>query len=154
MTQTTERDALNELTHALNSFESHVVAYRETLNQEGIWLFLATLGCWGVDDPLLRFAAYGLTVWLFGVRVSQSAKQKGTFKSLMVDIERKIQAAPITSDDQRKAKLWDLAQIQKKQLATLPSILKSKIFLACWLFFSASLIFHVYQAQAMGGVLY
>ncbi|WP_447880479.1 hypothetical protein [Serratia fonticola] len=29
-------------------YEVHIDEYRSLVNTEGVWLFLATLGCWGV----------------------------------------------------------------------------------------------------------
>lgn len=46
----------------LQALRNHIKTYRETLNDEGVWLFLVALGCWSVSLPLLQLLAYLLTV--------------------------------------------------------------------------------------------
>ena len=46
----------------LFALRQYINEYRTALNTEGIWLFLATLGCWSVTNIFLPFGAFALAV--------------------------------------------------------------------------------------------
>ena len=121
------------------ALQTHIADYRTALNQEGIWLFLATLGCWSVSQPLLQFFAYALALVLFGQRMFHRLNETRSFSKLIKAIETRI--SELTPEgDSRKARLYDLAIFQKQELSTLKSLRSSGHFLLCWAFYGASLL--------------
>jgi hypothetical protein len=121
----------------LEALRHHVAHYRNVLNDEGIWLFLATLGCWGVTFGPIRLVAFGLAIAIFGKRMSIRSTETRTFSELAVAIEKKIDAL-IPEGDTRKARLYDLASYRKTELSTLKSLRNTSSFLMSWCFFAIS----------------
>lgn len=35
----------------IKKYSAHIDRFRARANTHGIWLFIATLGCWGVTEP-------------------------------------------------------------------------------------------------------
>lgn len=101
---------------ALKAFGTHIIEYRRVLHDEGIWLFLSTVGCWGVPHPIFQSVAYGITVVLFGERVKSRYTERKSFtklaKALETRIERESDEAAV-----RIRQLVLLEQLRKKQLS-------------------------------------
>jgi hypothetical protein len=122
------------------ALQNFISEYRMTLNQEGIWLFLATLGCWSVTNHPLQLMALILAVILFVERIRTRVKEKRSFSKLILAIEENIERS-LPDGDSQKARLYDLAALKKTELSTLSSFRNTKIFFLCWLFYGASLVF-------------
>lgn len=129
----------------MSALQSHISSYRNAVNQEGIWLFLTTLGCWGVPNHILQIFSFALAALLFGERATNRLKETRSFSQLVKDIEERI-AQLLPDGDARKARLYDLAAFQRTELSTLNNLKNIRVFLLCWLFYSASLVFCLYMA--------
>jgi len=127
----------------MSALQQHISEYRSALNQEGVWLFLATLGCWSVSNHVLQFFAFLLAVILFGERVMNRVKETRSFSKLVKAIEERI-AQSLPEGDSRKARLYDLATFQKTELSTLNSLKNTKVFLLCWAFYGVSFIYLIF----------
>lgn len=121
----------------LEGLRQHVGHYREALNDEGIWLFLATLGCWGVTFGPLRLVAFGIAVALFGNRMAGRISEKRSFSNLIAAIENRVEKI-LPEGDTRKARLYDLAHYRRNELSTLNSFRNTSPFLMSWAFFVVS----------------
>ncbi len=49
-----------EVEDYISSFTDYVHSYRENANQQGIFLFISTLGCWGPSNVILQYFAFFL----------------------------------------------------------------------------------------------
>lgn len=120
------------------ALEQHIAEYRKQLNDEGIWLFLSTLGCWSVTSRPLQFFALALTALLFGFRLKLSLKEPRSFKALIQTIEARIDSEELT--DTAKGKLFQrLRNTQNGTLSYRRSFKESGIFFCCWMFFTMTL---------------
>jgi hypothetical protein len=124
----------------MSALQQHIMDYRATLNQEGVWLFLATLGCWSVSNALLQHLSFILALVIFGDRMTKRLKDTRSFSKLIKTIEERI-AHSLPEGDSRKARLYDLNMFQKGELSALNSFRNTYVFLLCWLFWGASFIF-------------
>jgi hypothetical protein len=122
------------------TLRQHVADYRAVLNQEGVWLFLATLGCWGVSNHILQFFAFLVAVMLFGERAKNRVKETRSFPKLVKALEARI-AELLPEGDARKARLYDLSQFQETEMSALNSFKNTKIFFLCWSFYGASFVY-------------
>lgn len=127
----------------LQALRNHIKTYRETLNDEGVWLFLVTLGCWSVSLPPLQLLAYLLAVWLFGSRISARSKETRSLPKLINALQERISLLA-ASEIERKAGLFDLIEIQKRELSVFAPFRQVKEFLFCWLFWGGSAIYWLY----------
>ena len=129
----------------LSALRRHIIEYRTALNAEGIWLFLATLGCWSVSNIFLQFTGFGIAVLLFGERLTKRIGETRSFSKLVKAIEGRI-AATLPEGDSTKARLYDLAELRSKELSMVNSLANTWAFLLCWLFYGASfayVLFHL-----------
>lgn len=115
--------------------EQHVTNYRKGLNDEGIWLFLTTLGCWSVTNHLLQFFALALTAMLFGFRLRKSMKEPRSFKTLIQTIEARIESTELTDIAMQELR-QRLKDTQTGTLSYRRTFKEGGIFLLCWIFFS------------------
>ncbi len=122
------------------TLQQHVADYRAALNQEGVWLFLATLGCWSVSNHILQFFAFLVAVMLFGERAKNRVKETRSFPKLVKALEARI-VELLPEGDARKARLYDLSQFQETEMSALNSFKNTKIFFLCWSFYGASFVY-------------
>lgn len=120
----------------LKSFSCYLFDYRKNLNKQGIWLFLATLGCWSVPDGWLRLTAMSVTFLIFSTAIFIEWKEEGknfNFKEATKLVEKKIS---LLSEDDDKA-YWTiiLNNIKKKQLNTLKAIKEAYIYICSFTFY-------------------
>ncbi|WP_090143339.1 hypothetical protein [Limnohabitans sp. DM1] len=122
----------------LKEFEDHIDAYRGALNTEGVWLFLATLGCWSVGHAPSQLYAITITFILFSHRIYSKLHDKRPFSSIIKDLE-KIIKKELENGDTQKARLHDLHQIRDIKLATKSQLKSTIIFLLCYSFLALTL---------------
>ncbi|MDD2540966.1 MAG: hypothetical protein PHH28_07965 [Desulfuromonadaceae bacterium] len=120
---------------SLADLQIHIREYRAYLNEESIWLFLATLGCWSVAGQGTQFIALSITVILFGRRLSEKLADKRSFTKIILSLEARI-TAELPNGDTRKARLYDLAQLKKDELSSITALKKNWVFLLCWGFYA------------------
>jgi hypothetical protein len=130
-------DSVDEELFALRQY---INAYRTALNTEGIWLFLATLGCWSVTNIFLQFSAFALAVILFGERLNKRTSETRSFSERFKAIEDLI-STDLPEGDSQKARLYDLAALRAKELSKINSLRSVWTFSLCWFFYGASLLY-------------
>lgn len=120
----------------IHDLELNVHSYWQILNQEAIWLFLATLGVWSVDHDHLQTVAYILTFILFIHRIYLRTREGGFYTTQITEIEANIKEL-VTDSDAFKARTFDLDKIKQKLKGT-KSIKGSYIYVICGMFYVAS----------------
>jgi len=136
-TQPFSLDELPSIDDALAAFRAHIEQYRRVLNDEGIWLFLSTLGCWGVTQPVFQYLAFTLTVWLFGARVQGRYTERKSFRKLEASLHARIMSETEAADLRTK-RLLVLEQVSKAYRFGAGPLRASMVFMASWLFYGAS----------------
>jgi len=130
-----ERTINSSIIKSIQKFEKRIISYHQNLNTSGIWLFLATLGCWSVTDDGMQTLAVVFTGIIFFHRLISGLSSFKLFKSEFKEIEEEINTSSLVSD-RKKARLHDLNQIDKKFtswlriLKYIPAYYLSIIFLA------------------------
>ena len=128
----------DEIKNKLAEFESNIDSYRTSLNSEGVWLFLATLGCWSVNHGGLKIFAIGITFLLFTHRIFTKMHDKRTFPSISKELERTIRSE-IEEEDTQKARLHDLTQIRTIKLSIFNHLKSTAIFIICYAFLAGTI---------------
>lgn len=138
------QDQKNEtIKQKLADYEAHIDAYRASLNTEGVWLFLATLGCWSVGHAPSQLYAIAITFVLFSHRIYSKLSDKRPFSSITKGLEETIKTE-LEEGDTQKARLHDLHQIRDIKLATTSHLKSTAIFLLCYSFLGLTL-WHCFQ---------
>lgn len=74
-----QHDKIEAIKNQINEYENHIDTYWSSLNTEGVWLFLATLGCWSVNHAESQLFAIVIAVILFSYRIIVKISDKRSF---------------------------------------------------------------------------
>ncbi len=127
------------LKNSLNRFSEGIDRYRETLNQEGVWLFLATLGCWSVQGDWTVLIALLLTFALFSYRVYGRVEYRRTFAASLRDLRAEVASSSL-AEDMKKDRLRDIQQLESTKLSNFRHAKETAVFLFCYSFLVLSAI--------------
>jgi hypothetical protein len=128
----------------LLALATEIADYRIALNTEGVWLFLAALGCWSVAQPHLRLVAITIAVALFGHRLQSHLRDPEPFSRKLQTLDTRIQSE-ITDDRSRKALLYEVLTLRGKTSTSKESLRPGWPFFLCWGFMGATLIWAGYE---------
>ncbi len=132
----------------LRDYEAHIDAYRASLNKEGVWLFLATLGCWGVVHPPSQMYAIVITFILFSHRIYSKLIDKRPFYKITKELEYTIKTE-LEEGIMQEELLLDLKYIRDIKLATKNHLKSTAIFFLCYSFLAVTL-WHLLQVSGQG----
>ncbi|ASG09089.1 hypothetical protein EA004_15655 [Vibrio anguillarum] len=122
----------------------HISNRYNVLNLEAIWLFVATLGCWSVNQPIIQLMAILLVFVFFSSKIFKDKKYESTFTQHLKEIRADIEAS-VLEGDVEKARLHELDEIEKN-LLSIRSIYKSTpMFLLGYGFWALSLFTFGYR---------
>ena len=138
-------DEQSSVGDSLKALRLHARAYRAGLSQESVWLFLSTVGCWGVPQPWFQLIAYLLTGWLFGELMRRHVRDAKSFTDLTNAIERRVHSETIDGAS-RAAQLLEITEFREQHLRSWKPYWASRVFIACWLFYVASIAYALIQA--------
>lgn len=128
-----------DLREAIAAFRQHIRAYQATLRQQGTWLMLATFGCWSVAHGPFQWIAYGLVLIVFVDRLRERAGDDRSFEKIAEALTLRIETSAL-EDDTKKARRWDLKDVQETELGPKVTIRRNSLFFLCWLFFGISFL--------------
>lgn len=129
----------NSILKAIQGYSAHIDEFRQQANVHGIWLFIATLGCWGVSDSSIQMLAFIMVFFIFLFYLHSSfSGEKRTFKKIHDDIKNKI-LADLIPEQQQKV-LYELNIVEKKRKSLIEIIKTSFVFIACYGFYFISLM--------------
>lgn len=101
----------------IKKYSAHIDRFRARANTHGIWLFIATLGCWGVTEPSIRILAFVMLFFIFLFLLHGSFPgEKRTFKKIHDDIKNKI--VDNLTPEQQQERFHDLLIVEKKTKVT------------------------------------
>jgi hypothetical protein len=136
-----EFDVNNFIASQIADFKNHIQQYQETINTEGIWLFLAVLGCWGVTDEAMQKTAFIVTMIIFAFRVYQKLEDTRSFREIYLYIEEQVKDSNL-DEDLKKARLYDLNRVKNKNLRFSKLLKSSSIFIICFVYTIFSMALH------------
>ncbi|ELB2807855.1 hypothetical protein ACOGST_004642 [Vibrio alginolyticus] len=130
-------DVRREFIKRIEDLKSQISSRYNILNLEAIWLFVATLGCWSVDQKHVQMLAILLVLVFFSAKVAKDQKYDTTFARMLKDIRNDIEES-ILEGDSKKARLHELEEINNNLLG-LKSIYRSTpMFLMGYAFWAIS----------------
>lgn len=105
---------MKTLKEELALLEADILAWRTTLNDKGVWLFISTLGCWSVPSGGLRLLALTITLGLFFWQAySHQKKPFKPFTDRCAELECRIPAAEL-SETEKESQLYKLGIFREK----------------------------------------
>lgn len=94
-------------------FQANIETWHTTLHREGIWLFIATMSVWSVPNGWLRYLALLFSGFLFASRTLSRRRDIKPFRAQAHEIRKEIELT-VSDEDQRKARLFDLGEVEKR----------------------------------------
>ncbi len=130
-----QSDIYETIEDKIKWFDDLIDEHYVSTNDEAVWLFLATLGCWSVNHAPSQFFTLAITLFLFLYRVIVKWKrmEKRTFPEINKDIKIIIESR-IKEDTTRKKWLEELSKMYNKKTSILYSFKHLAIFILCYLF--------------------
>lgn len=125
---------------AINNIQVDIVAWRNTLDHEGVWLFLTTLGCWSVPEGWLRYVAFIIAMVLFFWRISRVRNDRRPFDKRISELENQVKDS-LGDSDQGKALLYDLIQLRKTHLSWASFKRSGLVYFMCSVFWMLSIAY-------------
>ncbi|EGQ7944433.1 hypothetical protein EEJ34_18770 [Vibrio cholerae] len=124
-----------EISDYVDSFSMFLIEYDKNLNIQGIWLFLATLGCWSVPEGGLRITAFLITLLIFFNNlflVWETEKKHVTFKAGFSNVERKISELENSTDRESWTEVLNHKKVQ--HLRFIGRLKRSPIYIVSFVF--------------------
>lgn len=113
-------------------YEIHIDEYRSLVNTEGVWLFLATLGCWGVGQVYIQFYALVITFILFTYRIHSKLNDNRSFSKIEKDIEVIINNH--LDVEVKRTYFHSLSEIKKRKHSIIHIVKSSPVFFLSYSF--------------------
>lgn len=129
----------NKAFKKIYEFHENIENYRRSLNLEAIWLFVATLGCWSVNNDIIRVFSLSITFFLFSFQAYHRLPNKKSFEKIRMEAQREINALPNPEIKDQYQK--ELDEIVSTKLSTSSAIAGSSIFCLCFSFWFLSVIY-------------
>lgn len=126
--------------HRINALSDYIDKAREEMNTKGVWLFLATLGCWSISQSFLQVAGYMLTLYLFAELLRKNFGSSRSFLEQVRDLEAElVDIEKVDDRDHVIAKgLKELRELEETKLHGLTPYKETKVYIAIFLFYTAS----------------
>lgn len=123
----------------LEILRKYIHTYSDELNLEGVWLFLASLGCWSAAAGLPQIFATVLTGALFFQRFNLKRTEKRhfalAFKEILVRADREV------PDQVERSRIQlEIRFLRDNYLAFGPVLKRAWPFLGCWAFYGITVV--------------
>ncbi|WP_114192113.1 hypothetical protein [Edaphovirga cremea] len=126
-------DSNEKVKEMICNYEKQINEFRSSVNTKSIWLFLATLGCWGVEQIWIQNFAFFITFIFFTYQIHSKIEDKRSFNKIENDIKKVINTE--LDGDTQKARLYDLSEIKRRKHSIIPIIRSSFILSLSFIFF-------------------
>jgi hypothetical protein len=128
----------NEAFRSILYLNQQIYDYWDSLNVEGVWLFLATLGCWSVPYRYACIFALCITGALFVGRIYARIPVRRTFSMQINALLDDIEGSQVLTDERRAHYRSELDRINNDILNYRHSIRHTGWFIVCFVFFGLS----------------
>jgi hypothetical protein len=96
------------------------------VNQQSIWLFLATLGCWSVTQPILRLLGLAVTFFIYCYLAVYGLQTGTPARELRSAIESDL-VSPDVSAEEKRARNQEYSELET-------SVMSAANFKRSWLY--------------------
>lgn len=131
----------DELEKELEQFAQKIKSYNLHVNKSGVWLFLATLGCWSITENLLmRYVATVCTFLIFSHQLFTGIDGFKLFSTRLAEMEKRIAESEWDIKSQKALRL-DILELKKTQLSLLRIFLRVPAYYLSLLFLALSIAY-------------
>lgn len=133
-----------EYQEKINNLEVYVLEHYENLNLHAIWLFVASLGAWSISIPHIKIAAIAIIFYLFFTKVFENRSDKRPFKKMFSELREEVESSSLVGDA-RKARFYEINEIERQLLSLKGTIVLAPKFLICYSFWCVSFYYFVME---------
>lgn len=123
----------------LDAISASIDAHQRALSEEGVWLFLATLGCWSVPSGWMRLTALLIALIIFGLRYDAHRPSGRAFKAEFASAEARICALPVLAEE-REEGFRRLFDIRRSRLGGMRPLFRVPNFALAWFSWGGTLV--------------
>jgi hypothetical protein len=123
----------------IEEFSANIRQYHASLNDEGVWLFLAALGCWSVVGGAYVAMSLSATFLLFAWRLNEKRIEKRGFSKVIGSLRDRI-TKELPYNERRTGLLNELQKLQETELSVRKVVRSAWPFLISWAFFGATFL--------------
>lgn len=134
----------------IEEFSANIRQYHASLNDEGVWLFLAALGCWSVTGGAYVAMSLLATFLLFAWRLNEKRIEKRGFSKVIKSLRERIDKG-LPYDERRTDLLNRLQELQGAELSVRKVMRSAWPFLISWFFFGATFLHSLPTEQQCQG---
>lgn len=128
----------SKLKEEIHDYNQNIDQYRQALQTQSVWLFLAILGCWSVTSGThIQLFAFVITFIFFILRVVSHLGEKKSFNSFEKDISKLIEAEFIAGQ-KKEFYLSELTDLKNKRNSSIQAIKVAPMFIVCLAFYVIS----------------
>jgi hypothetical protein len=133
-----------EFKNRIENVKSYIELRYEHLKIEAIWLFVASLGCWSVNNKYMQIVSFLIVLVLFCLNLGKGKDGELTFSQRLNEIKNDINNSDL-EDDLKKARFYEIDNINRDWLSISSSYKKTPEFVITYLFWGGSLIIASYR---------
>lgn len=124
----------------IEKYLSITIEHRRAISNDGVWLFLTSLGCWGVPPPTIQLIAFIVALFMFAKRAGQNVGIGETFNQIEPKLHQRIEEDLKLPSN--KDRLKDrLAEVKNRHFSIKAILRGGSTFLMGWFFFGFSMLY-------------
>lgn len=134
-----KQDISKKYIQRIAEIKDYINGHYTNLDVHALWLFVATLGSWSIDNPYIQLLSMVIIFFLFFSLVFDNHKDLRPFKEVLTELEQEIKDSPLTGDAE-KARYHEISEIKRQLLGFKSVIYLTPKFLVCYSFWGLSLL--------------
>ena len=137
------QDINERMQDAIERFRYDLAAHTRKLESEGVWLFLATLGCWSVNQKAIQAIAILSTMFLFGLLLFEGKADSRTVPQRRRALEARIRAQ-LHDEGSVRARLDELNGVMLQEGSIVAQIKATPKFAISFAFFATTMLYFAF----------
>ena len=130
---------MEEFLHQIRTLEEEINLTSKRIDEMSIWLFLATLACWSVTHPVMKFIAIFIVLFFFADHVIKGRYSKKSYTARIKDIRNRIDISQL-SESQKNQAVGALSRYCEDQLGFKKLFKVNYKYIVAAIFYSATLV--------------
>ncbi len=107
---------MDDLSHQIDLLRYAIRTHYQRLEQEAVWFFIATIGCWSIAVLWIQVLAMLLVFFFFVVQVFKGYIPKDSFGQQVGNLYRSIESSNLSEDNKNQL----VGQLTRMNMEYLP----------------------------------
>lgn len=124
--------------YKISKTELMIEQHHQRLETESLWLFIATLGCWSINNPIIAVIALFIVLLYFADTITREIRKYPSFPKMISEIERTLKEFN-SEDDWKLARKYQVNELRKS--TSIRAIIKVWRFIIATAFWGITLFY-------------